>query len=169
MAEKEWYAGCIGCIDFGANCKNCDYLMNNGHCRPCKADATGCACYSATIRPEGLTEEEARTWDTKEARRLLKKGEPVEAVAKALGASCNSLQAWMGVGMPKGTVSPTGRVVRKRGSRGIWDEKVFRELYDKGMTDPEVAERMGLNYQTVWKNRKRLGLPANGKRKGANK
>lgn len=165
MGREDWANGCVGCIDYGINNRSCDYLLNNGHCRPCKADASGCECYSVGERMPGKTEEECRTWDTEEARRLLMNGMAVEEVAKELGASVNSLQAWIVQGMPAGVSVAYDTEVRNQTPKGVWNEEVYRELYKQGLTDPEAAERMGLNYQTVWKHRKRLGLPANGKKK----
>lgn len=161
MAELEYYVGCVGCVDFALNNKSCDYLLNNGHCRPCKADKNGCELYTKRPRLEDETEEERRTWDTEKARRLLAGGMPVIKAVDKLGASANSLWVWIKGGMPARTVTER----RKRNPKGAWDEEVYRKLYEKGLTDPEAAERMGLDPQTVWKHRRRLGLPANGLKK----
>lgn len=164
MSTTECSKGCVGCIDHATNNGSCDYLFNNGHCRPCKADEHGCALYSKWPRYEDETEEERRTWDTEEARRLLAEDMPVDEVAAKIGASVNSLQVWIRVGMPA-TPAPKERAAGKRAAKGIWNEEVYRELYAKGLTDPEAAKRMGLDSQTVWKHRRRLGLPANGLKK----
>lgn len=165
MANTEYANGCVGCVDHTLHNGSCDYLFNNGHCRPCKAvPSGGCELYTVVARPEG-TEESRRTWDTEEARRLLAKGMPEDKAALKLNASINSLQVWIRAGMPAGTAAPRASETKKRGPKGVWNEEVYRKLYEEGLTDPEAAERMGLDPQTVWKRRKALGLPANGKKK----
>ena len=37
----------------------------------------------------------------------------------------------------------------------------FLQLYQQGLSDPEIARRLGVHRMTVWYRRKKLGLPAN--------
>ncbi len=36
------------------------------------------------------------------------------------------------------------------------------ELYNQGLKDREIGEKLGVHFSTVWKGRRRLGLKANG-------
>lgn len=93
MGTKEYYSGCIGCVDHSDHTHNCEYLKNNGHVRPCKAGPDGCALYSRTER-ERSAMSRTRQWDTERARALLEEGHSPLDVANMVGASVNSINAW---------------------------------------------------------------------------
>lgn len=172
---REHYTGCIGCVDFARNTLVCDYLLNYEHCRPCPVRPDGgCDVYSMGPRPAG-TEESRRTWSPTEAARLLRKGLSTKQAAEKLGASRNSLAAWIRKGMqPHRRGGERSAAAASKGSarkpRGAWDEAEYRRLYRKGLNDREAAQAMGLVLGTVARHRKGLGLPPNGgrsKKKGA--
>jgi len=45
--------------------------------------------------------------------------------------------------------------------RKKFSDSEFRELYDKGLNDREIAERLNVTIQSVWWRRKKLGLEPN--------
>lgn len=152
------YDGCIGCTDFVQNIMMCDYLLNHEHCRPCAVwKGGGCELYSAIPR---LSSDETylRTWDTAVAARMLAKGASKEEIAEALGANLNSVKAWFRRGHPVET-APEVTV-----GKGVWNEKRYRKLYAMGLNDVEAAAQIGLTQMTIWKHRKKLGLPPNGRK-----
>lgn len=154
------YDGCIGCVDFARNTLVCDYLLNHQHCRPCRVQTGGgCELYSAIPR---LSSDETylRTWDTAAAARMLAKGADKEEIAAKLGASLNSVKAWIGRGHPVETAPDI--TVKKAG--GVWNETQYRKLYAMGLNDAEAATWMGLAQMTIWKHRNKLGLPPNGRK-----
>lgn len=90
---KEYYLGCIGCVDFNDYSKFCDYLGNNGHVRPCPFGPNGCRMKSR--RPRRKHDIEKKTWDTERARKLLNEGMTRAEVAKELDISVNTLSSWI--------------------------------------------------------------------------
>lgn len=90
---KEYFLGCIGCVDFNDYSKFCDYLGNNGRVRPCPAGPKGCRLKSLGTRK--ITDIEKRTWDTERARKLLAEGMTRKQVAEELGISVNALSSWI--------------------------------------------------------------------------
>lgn len=48
-----------------------------------------------------------------------------------------------------------------------WRDEKVRELYAEGLTDREIAERVGRSHTTITRIRQRLDLPANDRRGGA--
>lgn len=90
--KREYYQGCIGCVDFSDHAKFCDYLGNNGHVRPCPAGPDGCRLKS---REKRKNVPAAVTWDTGQARKLLAKGMTRRETADKLGISINELGRWL--------------------------------------------------------------------------
>lgn len=54
--------------------------------------------------------------------------------------------------------APPGRPLK-------FNEGIYRKLYAEGLNDVEAAKRMGVTKLTIQRNRKRLGLPSNYRRK----
>lgn len=138
------YRGCIGCTDFALDAKTCDYLLNNGHCRPCKInEGGGCAVKSRRNRI-GCTRNSMRTWSVQDAARLLAEGKTVDEVAQELNANRNSVKEWLIWG-------DTDKAVRKsipepppekrhRGRPRKFSDEQFRSAYEQGLTDRQMAE-----------------------------
>lgn len=182
MAGKDYVHGCTGCIDFAVQQRTCDYLLNNGHCRPVPAGKKGCMLKAKTYAQRARLREKHR-WDPAQALELIKGGTPLVKAAEQLGASPNALKAMLAGGSSEGyifgmpwkkrnaeaaaekqlEVSAQEKVSEpaERSPRRWIREKEFLELYEKGLLDYQVAAEMDLNEMTIWKHRKKLGLPPN--------
>lgn len=91
--KREYYQGCIGCVDFNDYIKSCDYLGNNSHVRPCPFGPNGCRLKSR--KPRRKRDIVKRTWDTERARKLLAGGMNRREAAKELDISVNELSRWI--------------------------------------------------------------------------
>lgn len=47
----------------------------------------------------------------------------------------------------------------------VIDKEKLKELHSKGLDDYEITKEMGVSFSAIFSNRKKLGLPNNGKRK----
>lgn len=165
------YKGCIGCTDFALSEKTCDYLLNNGHCRPCRInEGGGCAVRSRKNRI-GNTRNGMRTWSTQDAARLLAEGKSVRAAARELDANTNSVKEWLAWGdqdkaVRRNCPEPPPEKL-PRGQPVKFTDEQFLALYERGMADAEIAEQVGSAVVTVKKRRQKLRLPANRRRKMA--
>lgn len=170
--EKNFVHPCVGCIDFAIYHGMCDYLLNQGHCRPVPRGPKGCVLKARTRAQREKLEEKYR-WDPAAAIEMVKNGIPIAEVGKQLHASTNAIKALLVNGDSSGFIAgmPWKRLEQKTESRtpdkpkrrpAVWiREKEFLELYNKGLMDHQVAEEMGLCYMTICKHRNRLGLPPN--------
>lgn len=68
-------------------------------------------------------------------------------------------QGRKGAGVTAGAAAP--QVERRGGRRRTVDKSRFRELYDKGMNDKQIAKETGVTDSTVWKWRHENKLEAN--------
>lgn len=117
---SEYYVGCIGCVDFARSTNVCDYGLNYEHCRPCAVyEGGGCMLYSSVPR-KVETEEQRRTWSPRRVAALLSDGMTLNEIAETLGASRNSIVAWVaGTGRGRGEPAKTGDVRNDTSGRQI--------------------------------------------------
>ena len=182
--DEKYYQGCVGCITYNAYSRCCDFLDHHGRARPAPCSRKGCALKAATYsRQKALWQ--AYIEKTGQIQMLLKEGKSVEEIARELDVTGNTVSA-ISVGNvpedPDGQAlqpgikwSSKGLTARRTGEQqpdkrkkvGDWKrEEEFRALYDEGLTDSQIAERMGLKTLTIRTYRARRGWPVN-KDKGA--
>ncbi len=92
--KKEYWKGCVGCIDYNTRICCCDFLKSHGRVRPIPADRDGCALKAASWREQAELEKQ-HAWNPKRAERLLSKGRSVKDVAEKVGASRNAVSAML--------------------------------------------------------------------------
>lgn len=73
-------------------------------------------------------------------------------------------QGRKGAGVTAGAAAP--QVENRGGRRRTVDKSGFRELYDKGLNDNQMAKALGVTNTTVWQWRHENQLEPNGKRGG---
>lgn len=100
---------CEGCVDYIAlgSGKVCDYMLRNGHKRPCPPAA---ACTVKSTKPRDQADKRVRrpyTWDVSLGTRLHKEGKNDRQIAEAVGARPEAVRAWRRrVGLPANRPAP---------------------------------------------------------------
>lgn len=95
-----------------------------------------------------------KRFDWSLARELYDKGYDDEVISGAIGCARVTVEKWrIRRGLPS-------NAAEKRGRKTLdWDKA--KELYDRGLSDREIAEKIGGSRKSVEKWRSRNGLPAN--------
>lgn len=95
--------------------------------------------------------EAKRRISERDAQRLWEQGKTDLEIAAALGATRSGVQHWrVRNGLPC-NYDPCG-------PKALWDQTLARKLYQKGATDAEIADAVGLSRQAVARWRKQNGL-----------
>lgn len=95
--------------------------------------------------------------EEKERRHALwAEGKTDQEIAEETGRSRRVIQNWRNRNrLPSNTRKP------EPGSHVTWDTAEAMRLYEKGLSDGQIALRFGVHQASIWQWRKRMGLPLN--------
>lgn len=136
----------------------CRYRRDTGQRRPVGLDGS-CRAYIETKRTETQPRKCTRKrrggiWAAK-AQELYDQGMTDAQIAEAVGVRPRTVADWR-----KENGLPCHNGPRKTSAprAKAWDEKLARELYNQGLSDPQIAKAVGVHKQVIWNWRKANGM-----------
>ena len=163
LCRKCSYRGTLG----GVIC--CDYAWVTGRCRTalpkredgrCPGFDEGPAKHVEFVwpvnQPLTVTRVRAMKYDGKKMMELYNQGMTDGQIAEAVGSSKSAVYGWRKRNDLKPNVEPPQRTPR-------FSRKLFRLLYEQGLSDAKIARRMKCGVTSVGRWRRQIGLPPNGK------
>ncbi len=139
----------------------CDYLEIVGKPRGCEG-GQNCEKYERAVKKVRRYASHLRsypsrlTFDAESARKLIELGLSDKAVAEELGTKKAYIARWRERNDIAENIDE-----HERDPRIVFDRGEARRLYDDGLSDREIAEKLGVVQQTINKWRLREGLPSN--------
>ncbi len=175
---------CKTCAWSDKQCKSCDYMLRTGRARSLICPpGDACTVYEPAAPGENWSRLELPPPDTRplmpirqrdgresagrrgridaeRARALWREGMSDGAIARELGVSSPAIQQWR---------TREGLAARYPGTtKGFWSfsEEDARELHAEGLSDGEIARRLGVHRKTISRWRYSRKLPCNFEKRG---
>lgn len=124
--ENNFVHPCVGCIDFAIYHGMCDYLLNQGHCRPVPRGPKGCVLKARTRAQRERLEEKYR-WDPAAATGL---------ACRRIGTETREEDKTMWIEKAVGLIEEQQKAVKERSAQWM----VGEQLKDMCRREPEYAE-----------------------------
>jgi transposase len=107
-----------------------------------------------------------RIWEMHEEilLELYEKGMADDQIAEVCGVNPWNVRDWRKKRRLAANLIPGRRGGRKPQKDREYEDSLFRPLYDRGMTDPQIEKETGINRRAVCEWRHRFNLPVNGRK-----